>query len=115
MNRRIRTYGGYFQAFAQTLDEDVLRKIDYLLQLLKSEERLSGRFVKMVSDGLFELRISVKGNIYRLFFIFDEGDIVILLNGFQKKTQKTPRKEIDKALKIKAMYYADKQSQDRGL
>ena len=69
----------------------------------------------MVSDGLFELRISVKGNIYRLFFIFDEGDIVILLNGFQKKTQKTPRKEIDKALKIKAMYYADKQSQDRGL
>ena len=115
MNRRIRTYGSYFQAFAQTLDDDVLRKIDYLLQLLKSEERLSARFVKMVSDGLFELRISVKGNIYRLFFIFDEGDIVILLNGFQKKTQKTPRKEIDKALKIKAMYYADKQSQDRGL
>ena len=115
MNRRIRTYGGYFQAFVQTLDDDVLRKIDYLLQLLKSEERLSVRFVKMVSDGLFELRISVKRNIYRLFFIFDEGDIVILLNGFQKKTQKTPRKEIDKALKIKAMYYADKQSQDRGL
>ena len=54
-------------------------------------------------------------HIYRLFFIFDEGDIVILLNGFQKKTQKTPRKEIDKALKIKEMYYADKQSQDRGL
>lgn len=69
----------------------------------------------MIRDGLFELRISVKGSIYRLFFIFDEGDIVILLNGFQKKTQKTPRKEIDKALKIKEMYYADKQSQDRGL
>ena len=86
-----------------------------MLQLLKSEERLSSRFVKLIRDGLFELRISVKGNIYRLFFIFDEGDIVILLNGFQKKTQKTPRKEIDKALKIKEMYYADKQSQDRGL
>ena len=116
MNRRIKTYGGYFQAFARTLDKEVLRKIDYLLQLLKSEERLSSRFVKLIRDGLFELRISAKGNIYRLFFIFDEGDIVILLNGFQKKTtQKTPRKEIDKALKIKAMYYADKQSQDRGL
>lgn len=99
----------------KTLDKEVLRKIDYVLQLLKSEERLSSRFVKMISDGLFELRISVRGNIYRLFFIFDEGDIVILLNGFQKKTQKTPRKEIDKALKIKEMYYADKQSQDRGL
>ena len=81
MNRRIKTYGGYFQAFAKTLDKEVLRKIDYLLQLLKSEERLSSRFVKMISDGLFELRISVRGNIYRLFFIFDEGDIVILLNG----------------------------------
>lgn len=115
MNRRIKTYGGYFQAFAKTLDKEVLRKIDYVLQLLKSEERLSSRFVKLIRDGLFELRISVKGNIYRLFFIFDEGDIVILLNGFQKKTQKTPRKEIDKALKIKEMYYADKQSQDRGL
>ena len=69
----------------------------------------------MISDGLFELRISVRGNIYRLFFIFDEGDIVILLNGFQKKTQNTPRREIYKALKIKEMYYADKQSQDRGL
>ena len=113
MNRRIKTYGGYFQAFARTLDKEVLRKIDYLLQLLKSEERLSSRFVKLIRDGLFELRISAKGNIYRLFFIFDEGDIVILLNGFQKKTtQKTPRKEIDKALKIKEMYYADKQSQD---
>lgn len=115
MNRRIKTYGGYFQAFARTLDKEVLRKIDYLLQLLKSEERLSSRFVKLIRDGLFELRISAKGNIYRLFFIFDEGDIVILLNGFQNKTQKTPRKEIDKALKIKEMYYADKQSQDRGL
>ncbi|WP_308548994.1 type II toxin-antitoxin system RelE/ParE family toxin [uncultured Porphyromonas sp.] len=108
----MKTYGGYFQAFTRTLDKEVLRKIDYLLQLLKSEERLSSRFVKLIRDGLFELRISAKGNIYRLFFIFDEGDIVILLNGFQKKTQKTPRKEIDKALKIKEMYYADKQSQD---
>lgn len=73
MNRRIKTYGGYFQAFARTLDKEVLRKIDYLLQLLKSEERLSSRFVKLIRDGLFELRISAKGNIYRLFFIFDEG------------------------------------------
>lgn len=63
-NRRIKTYGGYFQAFAKTLDKEVLRKIDYLLQLLKSEERLSSRFVKLIREGLFELRISVKGNIY---------------------------------------------------
>jgi phage-related protein len=53
-----------------------------------------------------------EGNIYRIFFIFDEGKIVILFNGFQKKTQKTPESEIDKALKIKEKYYAYKQSHD---
>ena len=53
------------------------------------------------------------GNIYRVFFIFDEGEIVVLFNGFQKKTQKTPQNEIEKAIKIKEAYYADKQSQNR--
>ena len=53
------------------------------------------------------------GNIFRVFFIFDEGEIVVLFNGFQKKTQKTPQNEITKAIKIKEAYYADKQSQNR--
>lgn len=92
------------------LDEKVQRKIDYALQLLKMQERLSTKFVKAVGDGLFELRIEYEGNIYRVFFIFDNGQIVVLFNGFQKKTQKTPKKEI--ALQIKEAYYADKQSQD---
>lgn len=113
--RRIRTYGGYFQAFMQTLDEKVQRKIDYVLQLLKMQERLSTKFVKALKDGLFELRIEYEGNIFRVFFIFDEGQIVVLFNGFQKKTDKTPQKEIEKALKIKEAYYADKQSQNRRL
>jgi len=47
-------------------------------------------------------------NIYRVFFIFDKDCIVVLFNGFQKKTQKTPKNEINKALKIKEIYYADK-------
>lgn len=76
------------------------------------QERLSTKFVKAVGDGLFELRIEYEGNIYRVFFIFDNGQIVVLSNGFQKKTQKTPKKEIEKALQIKEAYYADKQSQD---
>ena len=113
--RRIRTYGGYFQAFMQTLDKKVQRKIDYVLQLLKMQERLSTKFVKARKDGLFELRIEYEGNIFRVFFIFDEGQIVVLFNGFQKKTDKTPQKEIEKALKIKEAYYADKQSQNRRL
>ncbi len=99
----------------QTLDEKVQRKIDYVLQLLKMQERLSTKFVKALKDGLFELRIEYEGNIFRVFFIFDEGQIVVLFNGFQKKTDKTPQKEIEKALKIKEAYYADKQSQNRRL
>lgn len=110
--RRIRTYGGYFQTFMQTLDEKVQRKIDYALQLLKTQERLSSKFVKAIQDGLFELRIEYESNIYRVFFIFDNGQIVVLFNGFHKKTKKTPRQEIEKALKIKEAYYEDKQSQD---
>ena len=66
------------------------------------------KFIGYIRDGLYELRMEYNGNIYRVFFIFDEGQIVVLFNGFQKKTQKTPQSEIDKALKIKEAYYADK-------
>ena len=110
MNRKIRTYGGYFEAFMSGLEEKVQEKIQYGLLLLKIQDRLSTKFVKAVRDGLFELRTEYKGNIYRVFFIFDEGQVVVLFNGFQKKTQRTPRKEIDKALAIKEDYYEHKQS-----
>jgi putative addiction module killer protein len=80
---------------------------------LKSQDRLPKKFVKLVRDGIYELRTEYGGNTYRVFFIFDEGEIVVLFNGFQKKTQKTPQNEIEKAIKIKEAYYADKQSQNR--
>ena len=105
MKRKIRTYGGYFEAEQE--------KIQYGLLLLKSQDRLPKKFVKLVRDGIYELRTEYGGNIYRVFFIFDEGEIVVLFNGFQKKTQKTPQNEIEKAIKIKEAYYADKQSQNR--
>ena len=68
--------------------------MDYVLDVLKVQERVSERFVKYIRDGVYEIRASHDGNIYRAFFIFDEGNIVLLLNGFQKKSQKTPSKEI---------------------
>jgi phage-related protein len=83
------------------------------LLLLKTQGRLSKKFVRIIREGLYELRTEYKGNIYRVFFIFDDGNIVVLFNGFQKKTQKTPISEIDKALRIKEVYYGDKQSQNR--
>lgn len=108
--RKIRTYGGYFEAFMETLTEKEQDKIQYGLLLLKTQERLSAKFVKFIRDGVFELRTEYNNNIYRVFFIFDDGNIVVLFNGFQKKSQKTPSHEIDKAVKIKEEYYADKQS-----
>ena len=106
--RKIRTYGGYFEAFMETLTEKEQDKIQYGLLLLKTQERLSTKFVKFVQDGVFELRTEYNGNIYRIFFCFDEGRIVILFNGFQKKTEKTPKKEIDKAKILRKEYYGSK-------
>ena len=103
--RRILTYGGYFEAFVETLEEEIERKIDYGLQLLKTQERLSAKIVKHVGDGLYELRAEWDGNIFRVFFIFDNDNVVVLFNGFQKKSQRTPQNEIKKAQRIKKEYY----------
>ena len=108
VKRKIVTYGGYFERFMTTLTEKEQEKIQYGLLLLKTQERLSSKFVKFIRDELYELRTEYNSNIYRVFFIFDEGRIVVLFNGFQKKTQKTPNNEIEKALRIKEAYYGDK-------
>ena len=113
--RKIRTYGGYFETFMNTLTVKEQDKVQYALLLLKTQYRLSTKFLKYLNEELFELRIEYNGNIYRVFLIFDEENIVVLFNGFQKKTQRTPIGEIEKALKIKEDYYADKQSQDSRL
>lgn len=105
MERKITTYGGYFEEFMSTLDEKTQQKIDYALGLLRIEHKVSKKFVKYIREDLYELRVLWEGNIYRVFFIFDNGNIVVLFNGFQKKTQKTPNSEVKKALKIKKQYY----------
>lgn len=61
------------------------------------------------TEGLYEIRVSSGNNIYRIFCFFDEGQLVILMNGFQKKTKKTPKTEIERAKKLKKQYYEDKQ------
>lgn len=106
--RRILVYKDYFLTFYRALEAGAQKKIDYVLDVLKMQERVSEKFVKFIKDGLYEIRASYNGNIYRAFFIFDEGNIVMLFNGFQKKTQKTPSKEIEKALELKKEYYAAK-------
>ena len=108
MKRKVTTYGGYFERFLETLLQKERIKLDYIISLLETSDRMPVKFIKYIRDGLYELRMEYNGNIYRVFFIFDEGQIVVLFNGFQKKTQKTPENEINSALKIKEAYYANK-------
>ena len=108
MKRKIVTYGGYFERFIETLSPKELIKLDFIISLLETSDRIPAKFIKHIRNGLYEIRLEYNGNIYRVFFIFDEGQIVVLFNGLQKKTQKTPQNEIEKALKIKEAYYADK-------
>ena len=106
--RQILYYKNYFIEFFLSLEDGAKKKVAYVLDMIKTQERLNSNFVKSIRDGIYELRASHNGNIYRAFFIFDEGNIVMLFNCFQKKTQKTPNNEIEKALKLKNEYYASK-------
>ncbi|MCL2726983.1 MAG: type II toxin-antitoxin system RelE/ParE family toxin [Bacteroidales bacterium] len=108
IERKIIAYKSYYKDFMTTLTDEVRKKIHYGLDLLASQERVSKKFVSFVREGLYELRTEYESNIYRIFFIFDEGRIVVLFNGFRKKTQNIPESEIDKALKIKEEYHASK-------
>ena len=106
--RQILYYRNYFIDFFMLLDDGAKKKVAYVLDMIKTQERINANFVKYIRDGVYELRAGHNGNIYRAFFVFDEGNIVMLFNGFQKKTQKTPESEIKQALKLKEEYYADK-------
>ncbi len=81
--------------------------------MIKTVDLIPKKFLKHIesTDGLYELRIKAGSNIYRIFCCFDAGRIVILFNGFQKKSQKIPKKEINKALKIKDEYFRNKKEE----
>ena len=82
--RQILYYKNYFIEFFLSLEDGAKKKVAYVLDMIKTQERLNSNFVKSIRDGIYELRASHNGNIYRAFFIFDEGNIVMLFNGFQK-------------------------------
>jgi phage-related protein len=85
-------------------------KIIWTFDLIEELERIPETYLKHLenTDGLFEIRVQQGSDIFRIFCFFDEGKLVVLANGFQKKTQKTPKKEIERALKIKAEYESEK-------
>ena len=110
MIRKIIFHEHHFISFYQNQDEKVKTKILYVLELIKQVDRVPAKFLKHLTgtDGLYEIRIEHKSNIYRLFCCFDEGKLVVLFNGFQKKTQKTPKGELEKALRLMQNYFEQK-------
>jgi phage-related protein len=109
-NREIRFYKHYFNEFYTAQTEQTRKKIAQTLVWLREVDRLPVSILKSIEGrkGLYEIRIECGSNIFRIFCCFDKGNLVILFNGFQKKTQKTPSKELDKAEKLMNEYFKEK-------
>ncbi|MEA4905828.1 MAG: type II toxin-antitoxin system RelE/ParE family toxin [Petrimonas sp.] len=108
MRRKIVAYGGYYEAFMETLSRNERLKIRKALLLFGEEEKIPYHYIKYIRNSIFEFRVSYGNNEFRIFFIYDGNKIVVLLNCFKKKTQKTPQNEIEKAIKLKNEYYERK-------
>ena len=110
--REIQFYKHYFMEFYIAQTEKVRRKISQTLVWLQTLDRLPCSILKSIEGkkGLFEIRIEFGGDIFRVFCCFDEGSLVILFNAFQKKTQKTPPGEIERAEKLMKEYYNQKKT-----
>ena len=105
--REIIFHGSYFADFYLEQPSKVQVKIEYVLRIVRQVEIVSKKFLDHLTgtDGIYEIRVELESNIYRIFCCFDEGSLVVLFNGFHKKTQKTPKAEIEKAERLKQEYF----------
>lgn len=103
-------YEDYYLDFFNAQKEDVKKKFNWTLQLISTLDRIPEKFFKHItgSEGIFEVRVEVGSDIFRVFSFFDKGNLVVLVNGFQKKRQKTPKSEIKTAEKLKKEYLETK-------
>ena len=110
MVRKIIFFENHFIEFYQNQNAKVKEKIQYVFELIKQVERVPEKFLKHLvgTNGLYEIRIEYQSNIYRIFCCFDKDKLVVLFNGFHKKTQKIPKKEIEKAEKLMKLYFEQK-------
>jgi phage-related protein len=108
--REVIAYKNYFEDFLLGQPRKVQDKIFKIIEAIETLERVPSNYLKAMegTNGLYEARIQLASNIWRVFCFFDNGKLVILLNGFQKKTQKTPKNELDKALRLMKEYYQEK-------
>jgi len=112
LKRKTFVYKSYFWDFYNEQTIQVQDKIDWTIELIRTLEFVPEKYFSHMTgtDGIFEMRITSGSDIYRIFCCFDEGNLIILFNGFQKKTQKTPPQEIERVKRIQKEYYADKRS-----
>lgn len=108
--REVISYKNHFEEFIINQPRKVQDKIFKIIEAIETLERIPANYLKAMrgNAGLYEARIQLASNIWRVFCFFDEGKLVVLLNGFQKKTQKTPKVEIEKALRLMREYYQEK-------
>ena len=108
--RQVVAYANYFKEFKKSLPRNTLSKIYQMFIYLMTLEQVPEKYFKAITNikGLYEIRVEEGGNIYRIFCCIDEGNLVILFNGFQKKTQKTPQREIERAERIMNEYFSNK-------
>jgi phage-related protein len=107
--REVIFYGEYFWEFYYKQSRKEKDKNTWTIGLLNYLEVIPEKYLKHIEEtDLYEIRVSFGNNIFRIFCFFDKDRLVIVLNGFQKKTQKTPKKEIDRAVSLKKEYYEDK-------
>ena len=108
--RQVIAYGDYFESFLKKQPKKVQDKIYKIIEAIETLERIPANYLKAITGtkGLYEARIKLGSNIWRVFCFFDKGRLVILLNGFTKKSRKTPPKEIAKALRLMNQYHKEK-------
>ncbi|MDH6311410.1 phage-related protein [Parabacteroides sp. PFB2-10] len=108
--REVIAYKDYFEEFLLGQPVKIQDKIFKIIEAIETLERVPSNYLKHIvgSEGLYEARIQLGSNIWRVFCFFDGEKLVVLLNGFQKKTQKTPKSEIQKAVKLMTSYYEEK-------
>jgi phage-related protein len=108
--RNIQVYENHFWDFYNAQPKKVQDKIDHSIGLVRSLRVVPKNFFDHMTgtDGLWEIKAKLGSNIFRVFCCFDEGNLVILFSGFQKKTQKTPKKELEKAERLKKEYFDGK-------
>lgn len=109
--RNIYYYKSYYLDYFKSLKPEVQKKFNWTLQLVATLNRVPEKYFKHLkgSTGLYEVRVEVGSDIYRVFCFFDKGKLVILLNGFQKKSQTTPKNELHLAERLKKQYFDEKE------